>query len=150
MRVSKEWKPNFAIFKKRLLLSPQSDLNAPVFVFPKYFAHSHDSYHHQCLLACHCLGVQAPERYTALSYLIYLLLNVYNQAKTIDTKLWSRELEFLFQLREVVLNMDLGGQLPSVKSQIAMTVGKLFSLSLLEVLHLKNVTDNSMHFTGLF
>ena len=46
MRVSKEWKPNFAIFKKRLLLSPQSDLNAPVFVFPKYFAHCHDSYHH--------------------------------------------------------------------------------------------------------
>ena len=46
--------------------------------------------------------------------------------------------------------MDLGGQLPSVKSQIAMTVGKLFSLSLLEVLYLKNVTDNSMHFTGLF
>lgn len=40
--------------------------------------------------------MQAPERYTALSYLIYLLLNVYNQAKTIDTKLWSRELEFLF------------------------------------------------------
>ena len=46
MRVLKEMETKFYYLKKkRLLLSSQCDLNAPVFVFPKYFAHSHDSYH---------------------------------------------------------------------------------------------------------